>query len=72
MKEWINSALELLTKSLDPIPKELNQLDWKVDFSQKDERISHHLSAFANHEGGSYLVFGVYRNGNLVGIEDIN
>lgn len=72
MKEWINSALELLTKSLDPIPQELNQLDWKVDLSQKEERISHHLSAFANYEGGGYLAFGVDRDGNLVGIEDIN
>jgi hypothetical protein len=33
MKKWISDALELLSKSLDPIPQELNQLDWKKDKS---------------------------------------
>jgi ATP-dependent DNA helicase RecG len=72
MKNWINHAQELLLKSLEPVPQELNQLDWKFDLSQKEERFHHHLSAFANYEGGPYLVFGVDRNGNIEGIEHLH
>ncbi|MDD8018655.1 MAG: ATP-binding protein [Bacteroidota bacterium] len=72
MQNWENSALELLVKSLDPIPQELNQLDWKADLSQKEERFHDHLSAFANYEGGGYLVFGVTRQGKVLGIEHLN
>ena len=72
MKKWQNRAIEFLSKSLDPIPTELNQLDWKADLSQKEERLHHHLSAFANYEGGGYLVFGISRHGKIEGIEQLS
>jgi predicted HTH transcriptional regulator len=72
MKNWIKIVIELLSKSIDPIPQELNELDWKADLSQKDDRLHHHLSAFANYEGGGYLVFGISRQGKLEGVEHLD
>ncbi|MBA4311884.1 MAG: hypothetical protein C0417_04545, partial [Chlorobiaceae bacterium] len=68
MKSWIERAISLLEKSLEPIPQELNQLDWKIDISQKDERFHHHISGFANTEGGGFLVFGIDRHGIVHGV----
>lgn len=33
IKNWIQKALDLLGHSLNPIPQELNELDWKEDLS---------------------------------------
>ena len=62
MRMWITQAKELLIKTLEPVRQELNELDWKIDLSSKEERI-HHLSAFANYPGGGFLVFGIRKDG---------
>lgn len=70
MKTWSAKALELLQASLKPPRHELNELDWKTEISQDKERLTEHLSAFANYPGGGFLVFGVDRVGNPVGIAE--
>jgi predicted HTH transcriptional regulator len=75
MKDWVDIALKLLGHSLKPFPQELNELDWKVQISRKGDKLAKHLSAFANHSGGGFLVFGVEdKTGKLLGIsqEDAN
>jgi ATP-dependent DNA helicase RecG len=59
MKNWTKIAIEYLNKSLIPIPQELNELDWKEFLSANTEKLSKHISAFANHAGGGYIVFGI-------------
>ncbi len=66
----IEKCLNLLSKSLSPIPQELNELDWKSDLSPNHEKLKQHLCAFSNTPGGGYLVFGVDDNGIIVGIDD--
>ncbi len=66
---WIDQAKALLERSLHPIPQELNELDWKIDISNKEDKIQHHLSAFANLEGGGFLVFGIDKSGCIIGID---
>lgn len=34
MKTWINRAIEYLKHSLEPIPQEINEIDWKEKLSQ--------------------------------------
>lgn len=69
METWINRALALLDKSLNPIAQELNELDWKEDLSPNNAKLSKHISAFANLPGGGFLVFGIENKiGKLVGI----
>lgn len=63
MKDWINRAVGLLENSLNPVPHELNELDWKEDLSPNKIKLSKHLSAFANYIGGGFLVFGVKNDG---------
>ncbi|GAB4002170.1 helix-turn-helix domain-containing protein [Spirosoma daeguense] len=58
-KEWINRALALLINSLQTIPQELNELDWKEHLSPNKDRLCQHLSAFANQPGGGFLAFGI-------------
>lgn len=60
-------CLELLEKSLSPIPQELNELDWKAS-TCRAERMSKHLSAFANYSGGGFLVFGIDDEGSVNGL----
>ncbi len=68
-KKWINRALELLDNSLSPVPQELNELDWKESLSPSNKKLAQHLSAFANHPGGGYLVFGIQDDsGKIVGV----
>jgi hypothetical protein len=43
-----NRLKELLNRSLNPVPSELNDLDWKSALSDKSDRLAQHLSAFAN------------------------
>lgn len=59
MDIWINRAIALLDKSLNPIAQELNELDWKEDLSPNNQKLSKHLSAFSNLPGGGFLVFGI-------------
>lgn len=59
MKNWEKRALELLEKSLTGLPHELNELDWKEALSSNHEKLSQHLSAFANNPGGGFMVFGI-------------
>ena len=59
MKNWIDKAIELLKKSLVPVPCELNELDWKQNLSSNKDRLAEHISAFANSPGGGYFAFGI-------------
>jgi predicted HTH transcriptional regulator len=64
MNNWIETALQILAKSLNPVPVELNELDWKSGLSDKNERLAQHISAFANYPGGGYLAYGIGNSGN--------
>ena len=60
MNNWIETALQILAKSLNPVPVELNELDWKSGLSDKSERLAQHISAFASggdtrREGEMYI-----------------
>jgi len=59
---WQEKALTLLKKSLDPVPQELNEIDWKGGLSEDKDRLAQHICAFANLVGGGILVFGVNNN----------
>lgn len=68
-KHWITQARSWLIASREPIPHEINELDWKCGLSENKERLAEHLIAFANHPGGGYLVYGVTNpNGELAGV----
>lgn len=68
-KHWIAQATSLLKASREPVPHEVNELDWKGGLSNNKERLTEHLIAFANYTHGGYLVFGVTEpNATLVGI----
>lgn len=69
MKDWEEKALKLLDKSLIPLPQEINEIDWKIDLSEKGDRIARHLSAFSNYSGGGFLVFGISNNGIKIGLD---
>ena len=66
--DWKERAFNTLNSSLKPVPIELNELDWKSGLSPKTERLAQHISAFANHRGGGFLVFGVNNDGTLCSI----
>lgn len=72
--DWIERARKLLKDSLEPIPSELNDLDWKSGLSDKSDRLAQHISAFANHTYGGMLVYGVNDDGTLFSLskEDID
>lgn len=59
MKHWVKNAITLLQSSLEPVPIELNELDWKSDISSNKDKLTKHLSAFGNNTNGGYLVFGI-------------
>lgn len=63
----IMRCLDLLDKSLNPNPQELNELDWKAT-TCRAEKMAQHLSALANYEGGGFLVFGVNDSGAVIGL----
>ncbi len=69
MKTWKQEAIKCLEESIAPLPQELNELDWKVNLSEKSKRLSEHLSAFANYDGGGFIVFGV-DNGKIIGVNN--
>ena len=63
---WKEKALMLLEKSLNPIPQELNEIDWKGGLSDDKERLAQHICAFSNNTGGGILVFGVNNDASFV------
>ena len=63
MENWTYTALQLLQKSLKPVPQELNEIDWKSGLSDKTERLAQHISAFANYPMGGYLAYGIGNDG---------
>lgn len=68
LKHWIPQAINWLTQSLEPVPHELNELDWKAALTSNKERLVEHLIAFANHPNGGFLVFGVRDDATLAGV----
>ncbi|MDP8268015.1 MAG: ATP-binding protein [Candidatus Tenebribacter davisii] len=68
MKSWEKRCLELLNKSLDSVPTELNELDWKENLSPNTQRLSQHISAFSNLDNGGFMVFGFNDSGKYTGI----
>lgn len=69
-KHWIAQTVEWLRASREPVPHEINELDWKFDLSAKRDRVAEHLSAFANHPNGGFMVFGIADNGaTLLGVD---
>jgi len=62
MNNWKEAALDALHRSIQPVPQELNEIDWKGGLSSKTDRLSQHICAFANLSGGGFLVFGACLN----------
>jgi predicted HTH transcriptional regulator len=58
-KHWVSGALVCLEETLSPVPHETNEIDWKVLLSEKKDRLTEHLIAFANYSNGGFLAFGV-------------
>lgn len=69
-KPWLQTASSILGHALAPIPTEPNELDWKSGLSPKSDRLTAHLSAFANYPGGGFLVFGIDSSGAIAGIDE--
>ena len=68
-KHWITRARAWFAASREPVPHEINELDWKIDLSAGKERLVEHLIAFANQANGGFLVFGVADAGaTLIGV----
>lgn len=61
-------CIELLNKSLIPIPQELNELDWKEMLSSNNEKLAKHLAAFANFPMGGFMVYGINNGAEIVGV----
>ena len=69
MKEWVLKAQELLAESLNPVPSELNELDWKEDLSSNSNKLNKHLTAFANKAGGGFMAYGIKnQEGEIAGV----
>ncbi|MFH1319550.1 MAG: ATP-binding protein [Bacteroidota bacterium] len=66
MNKRFETAIQLLNKSLHPVPIELNELDWKSGLSENSERLAQHISAFANSPGGGYMAFGIGSKGQSI------
>jgi len=41
-KLWVSSALSFLSQSLEPVPHELNEIDWKASLSTSKDRLTEH------------------------------
>lgn len=63
-------CIKLIENSLHPFPCELNELDWKEALSPKKEKLSKHISAFANFSGGGFLIYGINDSGKVVGMSN--
>jgi predicted HTH transcriptional regulator len=71
-KEIEKIGISLLESSLEPLPHEKNELDWKADLSENSDKLAKHLSAFANLEQGGFLIFGIDDTGTPRGIRKTN
>ncbi len=40
MKTWINRAIEYLKHSLEPIPQEINEIDWNISVPLKWDELN--------------------------------
>src|SRR3989338_6249978 len=69
-KSWISDARKFMTASLSPMPHELNEIDWKTALTDNNEKMAKHISAFANHQGGGFFVFGISTDGKIQGLTD--
>lgn len=70
IKHWIASALEYLAQSLEPVPHEINEIDWKGGLSPEKNRLTEHLIAFANYPNGGFLAYGIRdADAALVGVQ---
>jgi predicted HTH transcriptional regulator len=58
-KTWVRQAFTILESSLSLIPVEPNEMDWKSGLSPNRDRLTEHLSAFANLNGGGFVVYGI-------------
>lgn len=63
---WKEKALVLLERSLQPIPQELNEIDWKGGLSDDKERLAQHICAFSNLIGGGVLVYGINNDASFI------
>lgn len=71
IKNWLVRAKQLLEASLNPVPNELNEIDWKFALSPNKHRLTEHLSAFANYPGGGFLAYGIEpQKGEIVGCSE--
>jgi len=68
-KHWVTAALRCLDETLEPLPHEINELDWKTRLSLHKDRLAEHLMAFGNHPNGGTLVFGIDDNGVPLGVD---
>jgi hypothetical protein len=58
MNHWVETAIQLLTKSLQPVPQELNEIDWKSGLSDKSERLAQPVGmdhTVADYKGNAVL-----------------
>lgn len=53
-KHWIAQAIALLQSSRDPVPHEINELDWKLSLSDNKERMIGYL-----YPQGGDLIYGI-------------
>ena len=65
-KLWVARATECLRESLEPVPHELNELDWKLSLSAQRDRLTQRLIAFANHSNGGFLALGIRSTGGVL------
>ena len=42
MNNWKEAALDALHRSIQPVPQELNEIDWKGGLSSKTDRLAQH------------------------------
>ena len=54
MNNLEKEAIMWLEKSLKPLRQELNELDWKCQLSENTNRLTQHISAFANYKGDDF------------------
>lgn len=70
MKIWENTCLQLLEKSFATANhQEFNEIDWKQNISNNNEKLAQHLSAFSNISGGGFIIFGITNDGVIDGVD---
>ena len=72
METWKDKAINILQDSLFPVPIEINELDWKSGLSTKTDRLTQHICAFSNLQGGGLLVYGINNDGSLFSVSQVD